>query len=265
MSPNPFRQPDNRPQTEVVAAVLFRADGAFLLSSRPPGKAYAGYWEFAGGKVEAGETPFAALQRELAEELGVTVHQATPWLTQVYHYEHAHVRITFFRVAADDWSGALQSKEGQAWCWTQPNNIQAAPLLPANTPILAALGVPTAWQADDRGGLTADGGAYTVLPEAFAAADSVHILFDRVDRIPAAEPFRHWLAISGAGGLTQAAEKQAVALWRVSNEREADAVLRAMAAGLQVPLVVCAAAETVAQFGSRWQVAGVHAVVCAEP
>ena len=62
--------------TRVAAAVVLRADGTVLLAQRPPGKAYAGYWEFPGGKLEPGETPRQALDRELAEELGLTVRRA---------------------------------------------------------------------------------------------------------------------------------------------------------------------------------------------
>ena len=88
------------PKIHVVAGILFNERGEFLLSSRPEGKPYAGYWEFAGGKVEAGETEFAALQREFMEELGVEIIHATPWLAKFYRYEHAHVNLRFFRVAA---------------------------------------------------------------------------------------------------------------------------------------------------------------------
>lgn len=80
---------------EVVAGILYRDQNTFLLSSRPEGKPYAGYWEFAGGKVEAGETLFAALQREFKEELSIQIHAATPWLTRIHDYEHARVHLHF--------------------------------------------------------------------------------------------------------------------------------------------------------------------------
>ncbi|HSC96201.1 MAG TPA: NUDIX domain-containing protein, partial [Burkholderiales bacterium] len=66
---------------EVAAAVVQRPDGAFLLAQRPPGKVYAGYWEFPGGKVEHGEPPHRALARELHEELGIDIGPAYPWIT----------------------------------------------------------------------------------------------------------------------------------------------------------------------------------------
>ena len=146
-----------RPVIPVVAAVLYNDAGQFLLSSRPEGKPYAGYWEFAGGKVEPGENEVAALQRELAEELGITVTRATPWLTAHHHYEHAHVRLRFFRIAATDWHGDLQAKEGQAWAWQHPGEYTVSPMLPANTVLLKALAVPTQLSSSLKHGLSAPG------------------------------------------------------------------------------------------------------------
>jgi len=83
---------------EVAVAVLQKQDGSFLMAQRPPGKAYANYWEFPGGKVEPGETPHHALIRELHEELGIEVKTAYPWLTRIFTYPHATVRLNFFRV-----------------------------------------------------------------------------------------------------------------------------------------------------------------------
>ena len=127
-------------RVEVAAAVLLHRDGRFLLGQRPAGKVYAGYWEFPGGKVEPGEAPLAALQRELHEELGITVEEAYPWLTREYDYAHASVRLRFFRVAR--WSGTLHGRENQRFSWQSPQAISVDPLLPANTPILRALLLP---------------------------------------------------------------------------------------------------------------------------
>lgn len=126
--------------TEVVAAVLVRPDGEVMLASRPPGKVYAGYWEFPGGKVEAGESLEDALARELHEELGITVTHACRWITRVFVYEHATVRLNFFRVPA--WTGVPHPHEGQTFSWQQPEHIAVTPLLPANFPIVKALTLP---------------------------------------------------------------------------------------------------------------------------
>jgi 8-oxo-dGTP diphosphatase len=129
-----------RRRIEVVAAVLERADGCFLLAQRPPGKVYEGYWEFPGGKVELGESPAAALARELHEELGIDIGGAYPWLTRDYDYEHAAVKLRFLRVR--QWEGELQGREGQAFAWQHIDRLTVAPLLPANGPILRALALP---------------------------------------------------------------------------------------------------------------------------
>lgn len=125
----------------VSAAVLQRPDGSFLLAQRPPGKIWAGYWEFPGGKVEAGETAHHALVRELREELGITVQTAYSWLTRVFTYPHATVRLNFFRVT--EWSGEMRPHEGQQFAWQQPGQVNVAPVLPANAPILRSLELPT--------------------------------------------------------------------------------------------------------------------------
>ena len=118
---------------EVVAGVLVRPAGRFLLASRPVGKVYAGYWEFPGGKIEPGEAPYAALVRELQEELAITVTAATPWLVQQFVYPHAHVRLRFYRVSA--WQGEPQAQEGQQLNWQTPGQLDVAPMLLICTPI----------------------------------------------------------------------------------------------------------------------------------
>lgn len=126
--------------TRVAAAVILRPDGQVLLAQRPPGKAYAGYWEFPGGKLEPGESPRQALDRELHEELGLTVRHAAPWLVQEFVYPHAHVELHFFRVFA--WDGEPHGHDGQAFAWQVPGRFAVEPLLPANTRVLAALSLP---------------------------------------------------------------------------------------------------------------------------
>ena len=135
----------------VAAAVLLRADGSFLLAQRPAGKAYAGYWEFPGGKIEAGESAQQALCRELQEELGITVTQAYPWLTRVFTYAHATVRLHFFRVFA--WTGEPHGLEDQQLSWQHLPQLSVTPILPANTPILRALSLPARYAISNAAGL----------------------------------------------------------------------------------------------------------------
>ena len=129
------------PRVEVAVGVLIRADGRFLLTSRPHGKAYAGYWEFPGGKLEASETVLQALRRELHEELGIDVTAAQLWRVDEFDYPHALVRLNFCKVTA--WSGELQMREGQQMAWQQlPVDVQ--PVLPGTWPVLR-------WLAEERG------------------------------------------------------------------------------------------------------------------
>lgn len=139
----------NIPPIEVAVAILIKSDGSFLLGQRPTGKPYAGYWEFPGGKLETGETVFHALQRELEEELGLQIHHATPWITRVFVYPHATVRLHFWRVQekSGGWSGTPQGRENQAFGWFHLNALQTAepavtPLLPATLPVLRWLTLP---------------------------------------------------------------------------------------------------------------------------
>lgn len=120
--------------------MIHRADGAFLLGKRPVGKVYAGWWEFPGGKIHEGESGEAALARELREELAIEVRRAYPWITRVFTYPHATVRLRFFRVAA--WDGEPKAIEHQAIAWQQPDAPMVEPMLPANAPVLAALALP---------------------------------------------------------------------------------------------------------------------------
>ena len=133
---------------EVVAAVLTKDNGEVMLASRPAGKVYAGYWEFPGGKVETGESLEHALARELKEELGIDNVHATRWITRVFTYPHATVRLNFFRVWR--WQGEPHPHEGQTFAWIDSRQHNPAahsvePLLPANFPILKALQLPPAY------------------------------------------------------------------------------------------------------------------------
>ncbi|MEN9314723.1 MAG: 8-oxo-dGTP diphosphatase [Pseudomonadota bacterium] len=125
---------------DVAVGVVVRDDGAVLLGQRPTGKPYAGWWEFPGGKLEAGESVHAALVRELDEELGLRVRASCPWVVRRFVYPHATVLLHFRRVF--DFEGAPESREGQAFAWLRPGAIDVAPLLPATVPVIAWLGLP---------------------------------------------------------------------------------------------------------------------------
>lgn len=130
----------DRPVTDVAVGVLLLPDGAFLLTSRPQGKVYEGYWEFPGGKLEMDETVEQALRRELHEELGITIGAAELWKTQMVDYPHALVRLHFCKVR--HWEGPLQMREAQSFAW-QHLPVQVRPVLPGTVPVLE-------WLAEER-------------------------------------------------------------------------------------------------------------------
>jgi 8-oxo-dGTP diphosphatase len=125
---------------DVAAAVILRPDGSFLMARRPPGKLYAGYWEFPGGKIEPGEAPAAAIARELHEELGIDIGAACPWITRVFEYPHGTVHLRFFRIF--DWRHEPHAREGQDIGWQTLDTLVDGPMLPANAPVLASLALP---------------------------------------------------------------------------------------------------------------------------
>ncbi|MEW5893757.1 MAG: Nudix family hydrolase [Pseudomonadota bacterium] len=142
------------PRVQVAAAVIERPDGSFLMACRPEGKAYAGWWEFPGGKVEAGETAREALVRELREELGIAVTGAYPWLSRCYDYPHAQVDLRFFRVTG--WQGEPHPHEGQRLAWVNAERPGVEPILPANGPILRGLALPLIYAISDAETLGVD-------------------------------------------------------------------------------------------------------------
>ena len=139
-------RPTDRVPVDVAVGVLVERDaqgreGRFLLTSRPEGKVYAGYWEFPGGKLEAGESVEQALQRELHEELGITIGAAHAWKVELMDYPHARVRLHFCKVY--DWVGPFEMREQQQMSW-QTLPVQVQPVLPGTIPVLQ-------WFAAERG------------------------------------------------------------------------------------------------------------------
>lgn len=169
----------------VAAAVIERTDGTFLMASRPDGKAYAGWWEFPGGKVEPGESPRDALDRELKEELVIAVRRAYPWLTCDFDYEHARVRLHFFRVT--DWAGAPHPHEGQALAWVHAEHPAVSPILPANGLILRGLSLPLTYGISAAAELGAEG----FLRRLESALDRGLKLLQLREKAMPAEPLAH--------------------------------------------------------------------------
>ena len=132
-----------RPVVEVAVGVLMNDVGAVLLGQRPVGKPYAGYWEFPGGKIESGETLFAALSRELLEEIDVLIDDAEEFMVLEHDYPHAYVRLHICLVKS--WQGQPRGLENQALGWLNIKDVDQIdiagfdPVLPATLPILEKL------------------------------------------------------------------------------------------------------------------------------
>jgi 8-oxo-dGTP diphosphatase len=123
----------------VVAVALVDADGRVLLAQRPAGKPLAGLWEFPGGKVHAGETPEAALIRELKEELGVDTAASclAPFTFASHGYESFHLLMPLY--VCRKWRGTPEPREGQALAWVRPARLADYPMPPADKPLVAML------------------------------------------------------------------------------------------------------------------------------
>lgn len=138
--------------THAAVGVIQHENGLVLLGERPVGKAWAGYWEFPGGKIEVDETAEQALKRELHEELGIKVKTLYPWLTRTYDYEAKYdangklespaktVKLHFYMVT--EWQGEPFGMEKQTISWQNPEKLSVSPMLPANAPIMTGLSLP---------------------------------------------------------------------------------------------------------------------------
>lgn len=124
----------------VAAAVIQRQDGLILMSQRPPGRGWSGWWEFPGGKIEENESPFEALQRELQEEINISANDATLWFERIYIYPDKKIYIYFFKVT--DWTGEITSCENQLLNWQNPFYITVTPILPTNLFVLKSILLP---------------------------------------------------------------------------------------------------------------------------
>jgi len=123
----------------VSAVALIDVDGRVLLAQRPPGKAMAGLWEFPGGKVEQGETPEAALMRELNEELGIETWESclAPLTFASHSYDDFHLLMPLF--ACRKWDGVPTPNEGQVLKWVAPRDMREYPMPAADLPLIPVL------------------------------------------------------------------------------------------------------------------------------
>lgn len=128
-----------KPILLVVAAALVDADNHVLIAQRPSGKSMAGLWEFPGGKLNPGETPEAALRRELEEELAIEVCETclAPFTFASHAYDTFHLMMPLY--ICRNWEGEIIPREGQEIAWVRANRLQNYPMPPADLPLLPFL------------------------------------------------------------------------------------------------------------------------------
>ena len=178
------------------------------------------------------------------------------------------MHLRFFRVAAEDWSGALQAKEGQEWSWQKAGDFTVSPMLPANGALLKALAVPTELAGRLNTGLRGENsmGEYRVVPFDMAEPQHAHVLIEerelrRIGKLPAAKSV--WVVMDEAAQWPRVQDADVV-VWRVENPAAAQALAAVLAQGVSMPLVVYAAPDLLTQYGAAWRAAGAHALVAAE-
>ena len=135
----PAREDGSKPMLLVAACALIDADGRVLLARRPEGKTMAGLWEFPGGKLHSGETPEAALIRELKEELGIDVSAAclAPFAFASHAYERFHLLMPLYLCRR--WKGMPKARENQTLAWVRPQKLADYPMPPADKPLIPLL------------------------------------------------------------------------------------------------------------------------------
>src|SRR6202046_1580781 len=137
--PRPPRPEGGKPLLLVAACALVDVDGRVLLARRPEGKKMAGLWEFPGGKMHQGETPEAALIRELKEELGIDVSAAclAPFTFASYDYERFHLLMPLYLCRR--WKGVAMPRENQTLKWVRPAQLPDYDVPPADKPLISML------------------------------------------------------------------------------------------------------------------------------
>lgn len=251
-----------KPTIHVVAGIVYNQEGKILLSSRPEGKSYTGYWEFAGGKVEKNESELDALKREFQEELNIHILHATPYLAKLYVYEHATVYLRFYRVFANDWQGEPQALEQQHFSWQNPNQPDVGPMLPANTHLLDVLRVPHNFSGSLKTGLYNDAEGYLIAPyPADLSQQNVMIDFEALQQLKYLPQHQHvWVMVNNSTTF-QAAQDAFGIIWRVQQLAEGEQLLRVLKDGASLPIIAATTPDLYAHFAQSWQAFGVHAII----
>ncbi len=249
--------PDGRPVVEVALGVLIdRQNELYLMGSRPQGKPYAGYWEFPGGKVEASETCVEALKREFVEELGIELADITPWFVLEHSYEHAYVRLHYFRVW--NWKGNPTARENQSFGWFKVGEVdESLKMLPMNASVVKRMAVPQILAAVDNPDAVGiaetieNVGGLLLLPE--RKSDGAFVA--KLERLAQKLGVGLYTCESYAATPEESAkDEMQEALFAVVGAANADAILQEQIQ--RVPLVVEASSQELEQ----WIAKGAHGV-----
>lgn len=248
--------------TQVVAGIVYNQKGQILLSTRPKGKAYAGYWEFAGGKVEPNEQPLDALKREFQEELGIQILDATPYLAKYHVYEHATVDLRFYTIQAHQWQGVPTPKENQQIIWQNPHHISVEPILPANQHLFSVLRVPRHFSGSLKTGLYNDQQKYQIFPYLTDLyKENIMIEYEKLNHIKRLPAQANTWIIVHQGTQFQAAQDAFGIIWSIRQTQDADELMQILKNGASLPIIVASAPEFLSDYAHLWQALGVHAIV----
>lgn len=255
-----------KPTFHVVAGIIENERGEVLLSSRPADKTYAGYWEFAGGKVEQGETDLMALKREMREELGLEIHHARIWLTKTDENADRIVHLRFYRVGANDWSGEPKNLENQSFAWQKAGHYTVEPMLPANASLLKALAIPRVLMGDLKTVLRDKQDDFRVVP--YELAENHHqnmwISLENLRKIgifPKKEQV--WILVQNADEFAQAQDADAI-VWQICSEKQADELYQQLQQGVAMPILAYCVPSLAEKWAEKWQDFGLHALLVDE-
>ena len=244
---------------QVVAGILLDQNGRYLLSSRPEGKPYAAIGNLPAARLRQAKAIFKPCNASLKKNSASVSLPATAVADESPSYEHAHVRLHFLWVEADQWTGEIQSREGQKWAWQKAGDFTVAPMLPANSALLRSLSIPRQLQGRLNSGFSGQNsmGKYHVVPylsAQYQTASAVLLDFADWQQGKPIEAPSVWPIIENAEQWQQAQNADAV-VWKVANEAAAKQVVDILAQGVAMPLIAAAPeawfhlSRTVAEYG----------------
>ncbi|MDK4590953.1 NTP pyrophosphohydrolase, partial [Kingella kingae] len=194
-------------------------------------------------------------------ELGIEILAATSWLAKVYAYEHALVHLRFFRVAAHQWQGSLQSRENQQWAWQKIGQFDVSPMLPANQDLLRALAFPQQLAGSLHSVLHYQNWRLVHASQATSPQDNVWLSLPQAQQQGALpQGFSSvWLLIECAEQVQAACDADGL-LWHIADENSAKAACTTLSSGCSQPIILLSSADLVAQFATQWRECGAQAV-----